>query len=142
MSWTPKNIVLVPTDFSQQSLNAVDTALQLVSDPGHVHVLHVLPPLSAVEPAVVWEVVNEATIERHVRESMEEKLPAAKYGAIQRHVAFGSPGTTIAAYAERIGADLIVIPSHGRTGLKRLLIGSVAEVVVRHAHCPVLVLRD
>lgn len=142
MSWLPKNTVLVPTDFSKESLAAVDTALELVADPSHLHVLHVLPPLSAVEPAVVWEVVNENTVERHVRDSMEEKLPTSKYAGIHREVAFGSPGTTIATYAQRIDADLIVIPSHGRTGLKRLLIGSVAEVAVRHAHCPVLVLRQ
>jgi nucleotide-binding universal stress UspA family protein len=142
MSWTPKNTILVPTDFSKESLAAVDTALELVIDASHVHVLHVLPPLSAVEPAVVWQVVNEDTVEQHVRESMDEKLPKSKYGGIHREVAFGSPGATIASYAERIGADLIVIPSHGRTGLARILIGSVAEVVVRHAHCPVLVLRQ
>ena len=44
--------------------------------------------------------------------------------------------------ADEWGADLIVMPSHGRSGVKRLLIGSVAERVVRLAHCPVLVLRD
>ena len=54
---------------------------------------------------------------------------------------FGDPGHQIAQYAEEAKADLIVLPSHGRSGLQRLLIGSVAERVVRHAPCPVLVVR-
>jgi nucleotide-binding universal stress UspA family protein len=57
-------------------------------------------------------------------------------------VAFGDPGQRITAYAEEVGADVIVMPSHGRTGLKRLLLGSVAERVLRLAHCPVLVLKS
>ena len=61
---------------------------------------------------------------------------------VQVNVAFGDPGDEITKHAETVHADLIVMPSHGRTGLKRLLIGSVAERVVRLAQCPVLVLRS
>ena len=53
-----------------------------------------------------------------------------------------APATEIAKYAEEHHTDLIVLPSHGRTGLARLMIGSVAERVVRLAHCPVLVIRE
>jgi nucleotide-binding universal stress UspA family protein len=56
-------------------------------------------------------------------------------------VRFGDPGREIAAHAEELHAELIVMPSHGRTGLSRLFIGSVAERVVRLAHCPVLILK-
>ena len=56
-------------------------------------------------------------------------------------VEFGDPGNQIVDFAERISAELIVIPSHGRTGIERLLLGSVAERVARLAPCPVLVLR-
>ena len=56
-------------------------------------------------------------------------------------VRFGDPGREIAAFAEKLHAELIVMPSHGRTGLSRSLIGSVAERVVRLAHCPVLILK-
>ena len=56
-------------------------------------------------------------------------------------VAIGTPGLEIADYARRYKADLIVIPSHGYHGVKRLFLGSVAERVIRHAHCDVLVLR-
>ena len=72
---------------------------------------------------------------------MRERFAAAKYQGIHCATASGDPGHEIVKYAEEIDADLIVIPSHGRTGLTRLLIGSVAERVVRLAHCPVLVLR-
>ena len=53
----------------------------------------------------------------------------------------GDPGLLIADYAAEVHADLIVMPSHGYHGVKRLLLGSVAERVLRHANCPVLVLR-
>ena len=53
-----------------------------------------------------------------------------------------SPAKGIVDYAEKEGVDLIVISTHGRTGLRRMMIGSVAERVVRHAHCPVLTLRS
>ena len=56
-------------------------------------------------------------------------------------VLFGNPGLEIADYAKNIQADLIVIPSHGYHGVKRFVLGSVAERVIRHAECSVLVLR-
>ena len=53
----------------------------------------------------------------------------------------GDAGIAVAEYATRVNADLIVVPSHGYHGLKRLLLGSTAERIIRHAHCSVLVLR-
>ena len=74
--------------------------------------------------------------------SLRERLDDDKYKSVQIDIVFGDAGHEIANLAERRGAELIVLPSHGRTGIKRLLIGSVAERVVRLAHCPVLVLRS
>ena len=71
-----------------------------------------------------------------------ELLVSLKYAKAPIEILFGDPGHEITEFAERVKADLIVMPSHGRTGLSRLLIGSVAERVIRLAHCPVLVLRD
>jgi nucleotide-binding universal stress UspA family protein len=65
-----------------------------------------------------------------------------RYEGVNIRIDFGDPGQQIAAFARDIHADLIVLPSHGRTGLARLMIGSVAERVVRLSHCPVLVLRQ
>ena len=142
MGWYPVQQVLIPVDFSGDSLKAVDTALALVDDPSRLHVLHVLPPLAANDPAVLWDAVSEETATQRVKDRLKELFGSARYAGHTDAVVFGAPAAEIASYAENIGADLIVLPSHGRTGMKRLLIGSVAERVVRHAHCPVLVLRE
>jgi nucleotide-binding universal stress UspA family protein len=142
MSWIPKDRIVVPVDFSDASFAAVDEALEIVPDASHLHVVHVLPHLSANDPAVRWNVIDEDAAAEHVKATIEERLKGPRYAGHHVVVMFGNPGAEIAAYAEKIDADLIVLPSHGRTGLRRLLIGSVAERVVRLAHCPVLVLRD
>ncbi len=65
-----------------------------------------------------------------------------KYKDVQINIEIGDPGYRIAEFAKGIRANLIVIPSHGRTGLAHMLLGSVAERVLRMSHYPVLVLRD
>lgn len=142
MSWLPKRCVVVPVDFSDQSLAAIDTALQLVADPSGIIVIHVLQDLSPMEPGEVWRTVDTAARIRHVTQALRERLNQAPYSGLRLEVSVGDPGHEVADLAAREKADLIVLPSHGRTGLTRLLIGSVAERVVRLAHCPVLVLRD
>lgn len=140
-SWPKKNVV-APIDFSDESFRALDQALEIVDQPNHVHVIHVLVDLPPTEPGVVWGVVDKVSRIEHVRAALEERMSHQRYMGVDVEVRFGDPGQEIASYANEIEADLIVLPSHGRTGVKRLLIGSVAERVVRLAHCPVLVLRD
>jgi nucleotide-binding universal stress UspA family protein len=142
MSWLPKRAVVAPVDFSGDSLVAIDAALQMVEDPSHVHVIHVLQELSPVEPGELWHTVSHESRKEHAARALRERLSDEKYARVPIEILFGDPGNEIASYAEQVNADLIVMPSHGRTGLSRLLIGSVAERVVRLAHCPVLVLRD
>jgi nucleotide-binding universal stress UspA family protein len=142
MSWIPKDRVVVPVDFSDESFAAVDVALLLVEDPSHLHVIHVMQPLAPADPALMWSARVEESSRGRVREYLRTRLQGAKYDGHHVTVAEGSPAEEIADFAERLGADLIVLPSHGRKGLRRLLIGSVAERVVRLAHCPVLVLRN
>ena len=79
--------------------------------------------------------------EEQVTQVLRERLADAKYSDVQIVIKIGDPGQSIVDFAASVQADLIITPSHGRTGIKRLLIGSVAERVVRLAHCPVLVLR-
>lgn len=141
MGWLPKQSVVVPVDFSDESLGAIDTALELVADASHLHVIYVLPVLESADPAMMWPPVDEAARRLHAEQALRERLSEAKYQSLQFAVAFGDPGHEIAAHAQAVKAELIVLPSHGRRGLTRLLIGSVAERVVRLAHCPVLVLR-
>ena len=80
------------------------------------------------------------TIEQ-AEKALREKFSTPDYQGAHIAVLMGEPAHGIADYAQEKKAELIVIPSHGRTGITRLLIGSVAERVVRLAHCPVLVLR-
>ena len=141
MSWLPKRTVVTPVDFSEDSLVAVDTSLQMVDDPSHVHVVHVLQELSPVEPGEIWHTVSHESRKKHAAQALRERLSGEKYAQAPIEILFGDPGHEITNYAESIEADLIVMPSHGRTGFSRLLIGSVAERVIRLAHCPVLVLR-
>jgi nucleotide-binding universal stress UspA family protein len=112
-----------------------------VDAPEHLHVIHVLIDITPLEAGEVWGVIDpQARIEQAQR-LLREKLADPKYQGVHTAVLMGEPAHGIANYAQEKQAELIVIPSHGRTGLTRLLIGSVAERVVRLAHCPVLVLR-
>jgi len=133
--------VLVPVDFSTASLEAVRSSLSLTRQASGLHVLHVLEPISELSPGVAWGDVTDDTREHHSFDELREKISdVADQGAVIS-VVHGSPGLEIARYAEENGIDLIVIPSHGYRGVKHLLLGSVAERVVRHAPCPVLVMR-
>lgn len=141
MTWLPKRNVVVPVDFSAVSSEALATALELASSPAHVHVVHVLVPLEAMSPGIMWGTVDDFSREQAVREYYGKF--AAEHGFVGADLAvrFGDPGTEIAEFAREVAADLIVVPSHGHHGLKRVLLGSVAERILRHAPCPVLVLR-
>ena len=142
MAWLPKKNIVVPIDFSDDSLSAVDTALELVGNAASVHVIHVLPLLTVADPGVVWEPVDDESRRSHAEDALRQRLSDERYRGVKVEVTIGDPGHEIADYAQEQHAELIVMPSHGRTGIRRLLIGSVAERVVRLAHCPVLVLKQ
>ena len=141
MAWFPKKNVMVPVDFSPESMEAIDVGLSLVDQPAHLHIVHVVIDITPLEAGEVWGVIDPQARIEQVEKTLREKLADPKYADIQLAVLLGEPAHGIANYAQEKQAELIVIPSHGRTGLTRLLIGSVAERVVRLAHCPVLVLR-
>jgi nucleotide-binding universal stress UspA family protein len=141
MSWLPKNSVVVPVDFSDDSIGALDAALEFVENNDSLHVIHVLPVLEPAEPGVIWNTIDDSSRTHHATAALKERLADAKYKGIDIHIAFGDPGHQIAEFADQVKAELLVMPSHGRTGLKRILMGSVAERTIRLSHCPVLVLR-
>jgi nucleotide-binding universal stress UspA family protein len=141
MNWFPKRSVVVPVDFSDDSFAAVELALDLVTEPAGLHLIHVLPEPHAGDPGVEWQMIDNENRRRHASEAIRSRLADSKYEAVNVAIDFGNPGYRIAEYAEQVGAELVVIPSHGRTGLKRLMLGSVTERVIRLSHCPVLVLR-
>lgn len=142
MSWLPKDRVVVPIDFSGPSIAAVDKALALVPDASHLHLIHVLAPMLDYEAGLVWTNLHDEERIAQAKKAAAEHLPPDRYPGYHFTVVVGDPGHEVADFAQELQADLIVLPSHGRTGLTRLLIGSTAERVVRLAHCPVLVLKD
>ena len=141
MSWLPRKKIVVPVDFSDLSFAAVDTALEIAETPADVYIIHVLPELSPSEPGVVWNTIDDEGRKKHAYDALEQRLSDARYSGVNIEVVIGDAGNEITNYTAKIAGDLVVLPSHGRTGLSRLLIGSVAERVTRLAHCPVLVLR-
>jgi nucleotide-binding universal stress UspA family protein len=136
----PKTMV-VPVDFSDDSIAALDMALDMAGSPSDVHVVHVIPELNVAEAGVIWQEIDSSGRIQHAEEELRKKMSDGKYAEVQIEIEIGNPGYRVADFAKRIGADLIVMPSHGRTGLAHMLLGSVAERVVRLSHCPVLVLR-
>ena len=141
MSWLPRKTVIVPIDFSEDSFLALDAAQELIAEPGHLHLVHVLPIITPNDPGVIWEMIDDQSRSMHAELALRKELAQRSGGDCQAAIRFGDPGHQIADYAQEAHADLIVISSHGQTGLTRLLLGSVAEKVVRVAHCPVLVLK-
>ncbi len=134
--------VLVPVDFSDEAFKAQEDALASVSEPSCLHLIHVLPRLNPGDPGVTWHTVDDQSRVEHVTQNFRERYPGAEYDQVHLHVSVGDAATEITHYAKENQISLIVIPSHGRTGMSRLLMGSVAERVVRLAPCPVLVLRQ
>jgi nucleotide-binding universal stress UspA family protein len=141
MSWTIQKPVVVPFDFSDHALAALRHALKLVENPEQIHCLHVLPFMIPTEPGVVWGTIDDAERMRHALQHMTEALPEVTFGKLSIDVRIGDPGKVVSDLAEELGAELVVVGSHGRTGLTRLVLGSVAERVTRLAHCPVLVVK-
>ena len=142
MALFSKERILVPVDFSEKSLQALKETLDFADAPSSVHVVHVLKPLEAVEPGVVWESVNDDKRKATVQKLFEEKCSGSAYEGLTFSVEQGDPTTEIIDYAEKHQMTLIVMPSRGRSGISRFFMGSIAERVVRFAHCPVLVLRQ
>lgn len=140
--------ILVPCDFSEHSERAVAWALQLAADRGaKVVLLHVVGIFArgAFPAEVSWldmtrlEAELLANAERRLKEFVGQKGSAPV--TIETRAVVGDPAWEVCREAKREPADLIVMGSHGHTGLAHVLLGSVAERVVQHAPCPVLVVR-
>ena len=142
MNWFEGKKAVVPIDFGDQSKQAIDTALDIIFRPSDIHVVHVSPDQTAATPEEIWIDVDQEQRRNDLEALYRKQFGEEKYHAVPFAVLFGDPGTEIVGHAEKIGADVIIIPSHGRSGISRLLLGSVAERVLRLAHCPVLVLRN
>ncbi|WP_298864152.1 universal stress protein [uncultured Gimesia sp.] len=134
--------ILVPTDFSESSLNAITTAIQIAEDPASVTVVHVMVPLDMVSPGVLFGGLTNEKRTEHVLEYAKEEFEKHQIEGVAFETLVGDPGIKLADFAKDNEIELIIIPSHGYTGIARLALGSVAERVLRHAPCPTLVLRQ
>jgi nucleotide-binding universal stress UspA family protein len=138
-----KNI-LVPCDFSKPAINAFRFALDVASQSrGKIYLINVLelpvvhdPQLTVAAPFISdWGDKIEGDLNKLI----------AKYKTdvkVIRGVEYGTPAHTITSFAEKNSIDIIVMGSHGASGLRELLIGSTAEKVVRHSRIPVLVTKE
>jgi nucleotide-binding universal stress UspA family protein len=138
----PFKLILHPTDFSTGSEYALKVARSLARDLGaRLALLHVAPiPVygegtmaAELDPEGYWETLEE------IRNRVDG--PDLKYQA-ESHLARGDATEEIIRIADELGCGLIVMGTHGRTGLGRLLMGNVAESVLPRAHCPVLVVKQ
>jgi len=143
--------ILVPTDFSSPSDAAMEYARQLAAKFGaSLHLLHVIDDSPVGTTAFVadsyvppTEGLSELML-KEARKRLERQLSDAdrlRFG-VSVEALIGVPATAIVDYAFATGTNLIVMGTHGRSGLAHLLMGSVAEHVVRTATCPVLTVRQ
>jgi nucleotide-binding universal stress UspA family protein len=140
--------ILVPTDFSKSSDNALTYGIAFAEKFGaEMYLLHVVQDLTwfvpeaiLVAPAAMPPLEQFVTAAQTALERVIQKLnlPGIK---IHPQVREGTAFDTIIRYAREIDVDLIVMGTHGHTGLAHVLLGSVAERVVRKAPCPVLTVR-
>ena len=135
--------ILVPTDFSEPSLKALDYAIDFTrAHNAELLLLHVVEPIRHTRM-----VPDVSAILEHHRAEAAEKIAELEQRTRRRHrkcrseVHFGVPYDVIVDVAKKWNADLIIIATHGYTGLYHVFLGSVTERVVRIAECPVMTLR-
>ena len=141
--------ILAPSDFSSHSHEALRYACGLAERFGaELHVIHVLseivptgpdPLLMPVMPPQFYE-----EDEKRAAETLKDQIKPdwGTPGSVKTAVCWGAPAEAIVDYAAENQVDLLVIATHGRTGLSHVLLGSVAERIVREAPCPVLSIRS
>lgn len=133
--------ILVPTDFSETAELALQAALSLGRDHHAKLVLVAAPPPPPPTSEVYVPLHGDDGTTEAMKRQLAELARSITALPVETRMMIGSPGPAIVAAAEECQADLIVMGTHGRTGLSRLLMGSVAEYVLRHAPCPVLTIK-
>ena len=140
--------ILVPVDFSDCSKQALEYALELQDQlRAELVVLHVwhIPPLVEgeliIQPAGASQMSVSNWMELEAARSMEQFIKPLKSARLTTKLKEGLPSETIHKFAQEENIDVIVMGTQGRTGLKRWMMGSVAERVIRTSSCPVLTVR-
>jgi nucleotide-binding universal stress UspA family protein len=142
--------VLIATDGSDQSVRSARRAAELLRSADRLTLLTVVTEIpgddaggfegSVYTPEEMERVWDAELAE--ARDELERTAAALTSAPVEKRTEVGDVAGTICRIAEEVGVDVIVVGSHGRTGLQRLFLGSVSEHVVRHAPCPVLVVRE
>ena len=128
----------VPIDFSPTSQRALEYASRLAECTGATLIL-----MHAFDVPDAWGAGGQPSeLDRDLMEQLKALQPSSDKIPIERVAHGGPPGPVICWIAQERQCDLIVMGTHGRKGLSHLLLGSVAEDVMRHARCPVLTVRD
>ena len=139
--------ILVPFDFSDNAAQALAWATDLqnaLKSKAPIHLIHFISSYPSRDPMSIMQVllpnVAELTsLEDGLREAIAKAGAWAELEVVVRPL---SVEESIIARAEELHVDLIVMGTHGRTGVKRIVLGSVADHVVKHAPCPVVTVRD
>jgi nucleotide-binding universal stress UspA family protein len=142
--------VLVPLDDSPMAQTALEQAIDDYPD-ADLHLLHVIdfveagyaasPDVGMANYLNEWEEAARDRADELFEAARETATAAGFEGEVETDVEVGPPARTIVDHAVDVDADYIVMGCHGRAGVSRVLLGSVAETVVRRAPCPVLVVR-
>ncbi|MEW6194043.1 MAG: universal stress protein [Bacteroidota bacterium] len=139
--------IIVPTDFSKLSFSALEYALDLAERmDATIHLIYVLektPPFLAIRSIDVSEEDVIRNMEEEARKQLSKTATEFRMESnvkIMEVLRKGNDYEEIVNYSKEINCDLIVIATHGRTGVLHTLLGSVAEKVIRYAKCPVLVI--
>lgn len=136
--------ILCPTDFSEDSCRAIEYGVRFARTSDGVlllaHIIHVPSGelFQSVRPTLNFEDAT-ARAQGLLEETRQKR--AGAYAKCELVVEIGDPYEQLVALARRRNVDLIVTGTHGRSGLGHLVMGSVAEKIIRHAPCPVLVVR-
>jgi nucleotide-binding universal stress UspA family protein len=141
--------ILVPIDFSKLSSQAVETAKQVAFRfEARLHLVHINEAnypagFMAPTPGLSGDVVSiQHANEKELQRRLVDFAVRLSFSPSDCHVISDAPNfDAICRFAQRVAADLIVMPTHGHTGLKHVFLGSTAERVVQHASCPVLIAR-
>lgn len=149
MVFNPR-IILVPTDFSKYSDNAIAHAYDIAENRNaKIYLLHVIPKIDqwAITTSLSEQVINQLQSEsiKEAKRKMDveiKKILNTSTIEVVCDARVGTPFEEILKVQQEQKADLIVIASHGRTGIRNILIGSVAEKVIRNATCPVYLVRQ
>jgi universal stress protein A len=133
--------ILFPTDFSHTGDEALKMATMLARDTGaKLYVVHVQEPPAFYGGGEMYYGMLDPTTNQLIK-MLEDVKPADSNVPYEQRMLTGDPAGALVEFAKTEGIDLIVIGTHGRGGLSRLLMGSVAEAVVRRAECPVLTFK-